>query len=396
MRYIDIILLSLRIFRVHRLRTLLTIFAVAVGVAVIVFLVALGYGLQQVTVEKIAKIEAFLALDVTTARADILPLDQSALAKFSKIDQVAQVSPLISYSSQIIFGDKRADVGLSGAEGTFFSLDGLNFFLGSGYSANDRAKIVVSRATLKLLGLTAEEAIGQELELLIFLNRQSSASPKKAPEKYTIVGVLADDSIAQAFINLSDLRALTETAPQFDLVKVKVTDRSQIESVKAIIAALGYSASSVVETINEVNRVFRYLRLILGGLGLIALFVAAIGMFNTMTISLLERIREIGVMRALGASDRDIWSLFLTEAWIVGMSGAVIGVACGVGFSKVANSVFNIFAQTLGGEPQTVFDFPLLFVISMIIFAQLVAIGTGIYPAYRAVKVNPLDALRYE
>lgn len=396
MRYTDIILLSLRIFRVHRLRTILTILAVSVGVAVIVFLVALGYGLQQVTVEKIAKIEAFLAIDVTTARADILPLDESSLTKFSKIDHVIQVSPLMSYSSQIIFKDKRADVGLSGAEGTFFSLDGLNFSVGSAYSASDRAKVVVSRATLKLLGLKEQEAIGQELELLIFVNRQSTISPKKAPEKYTIVGVLADDSIAQAFINLSGLQAMTETARQFDLVKVKATDRAQIESVKAIIAAMGYSASSVVETINEVNRVFRYLRLTLGGLGLIALFVAAIGMFNTMTISLLERIREIGVMRALGASDRDIWSLFLTEAWLVGLGGAVIGVAVGVGSSKVANFVFNIFAQTLGGEPQTVFDFPLLFVISMIFFAQLVAIGTGFYPAYRAVKVNPLDALRYE
>lgn len=395
MRYIDIILLSLRIFRIHRLRTILTILAISVGVAVIVFLVALGYGLQEVTIEKIANIEAFSALDVTTARPDVLPLDDQAIAKFQKIDQVVLTRPLVGLSSQIVAGGQRADVALSGADPEFFSLDGLNFIAGARYSAADNDSLVVSRATLKLIGTSEGEAVGQLVTLSIF-DKKAKESAQKQAQSFRIVGVIAEETVAQAFVPLNVIKPKLLESIQYDLVKVKVANRQQINHIKSVIAALGFSASAVVETIEEVTQVFRYLRLILAGLGLIALLVASIGMFNTMTISLLERIKEIGVMRALGAGDQDIWKLFLTEAWIIGIGGSILGVVVGIGSSQVANLVFNIFAKTLGGEAQSVFLFPPVLVVGMIIFAQLVAVATGLYPAYRAVKVNPLDALRYE
>ena len=124
--------------------------------------------------------------------------------------------------------------------------------------------------------------------------------------------------------------------------------------------------------------------------------VAALGMFNTLTISLLERIKEIALMKILGMRKVDIRAIFLTESVIIGTVGGFLGIILGVALGSIANSILNHFAKLAGADQASVFYFAPLFIIGMIIFASLVGLSTGLYPARRATKVNALDVLRYE
>jgi putative ABC transport system permease protein len=115
-----------------------------------------------------------------------------------------------------------------------------------------------------------------------------------------------------------------------------------------------------------------------------------------MTIALLERTRDIGIMKAMGVKDRDVSCIFLFESALIATSGGVLGVVGGWLTSKVVNMIVNILAKSVGGEPQKLFSMPIVFSMGIIIFSIIVGIGTGFYPSKRASKLNPLDALRYE
>ena len=130
--------------------------------------------------------------------------------------------------------------------------------------------------------------------------------------------------------------------------------------------------------------------------GLIALFVSAIGMFNTMTIALLERTNEIGIMRSIGVRRSDIRKLFLFESMLMGFLGGVGGVGIAMLGGTLANMGINALAQRFGGTALNLFVYPAWFVILIIVFSAIIGFLTGLYPSYRASRLNPLDALRYK
>jgi putative ABC transport system permease protein len=135
---------------------------------------------------------------------------------------------------------------------------------------------------------------------------------------------------------------------------------------------------------------------VLAVFGGIALTVSAIGMFNTMTVTLLERTAEIGVMRTIGASSRDIVVLFVAEAVIVGFLGGVVGILIGAGIGESLNFVLGLVAKKFGGDAVSLFRYPIGFLVFIALFSGAVGLITGLFPARRAAKINPLDAIRYK
>ena len=119
-------------------------------------------------------------------------------------------------------------------------------------------------------------------------------------------------------------------------------------------------------------------------------------MFNTMTISLLERTREVGILRALGATGRDVWLIFLFESVSMSIFAGILGILLGFFLSSTSNYVINIIAVRFGGEAVSLFSAPLWLHIAIMSIALLVGFVTGFYPAHRAAKLNPLEALRHE
>jgi len=169
-----------------------------------------------------------------------------------------------------------------------------------------------------------------------------------------------------------------------------------MEGARNKIIEMGFLVSSLSDTIDQANKIFKVIQIILGLFGLVALTVSAIGMINTMTITLLERTQEIGIMRSIGASRSNIRMLFLIEALLMGFLGGMGGVIMGYLGGELANLGINLLAKNFGGQALNLFYRPLWFIGVIITSSAIVGFITGIYPAYRASKLNPLDALKYK
>jgi len=210
------------------------------------------------------------------------------------------------------------------------------------------------------------------------------------------LGVVQDDSTAFSYIPINSIASELSEKVSYNSLKVKVKDKSQIPSMKEKFTSMGYSVTTIADTISQVDQIFRIIQIILAFFGLVALLVASIGMFNTMTIALLERTRDIGIMKAIGVRDRDVSRIFLSEAAIIAGAGGIIGVVGGWATAKLVNIGVNMLAISVGGEPETLFATPIVFALGIVIFSFFVGILTGLYPSRRASRLNPLDALRYE
>jgi putative ABC transport system permease protein len=135
---------------------------------------------------------------------------------------------------------------------------------------------------------------------------------------------------------------------------------------------------------------------ILGAVGTVALFVAALGIINTMIMSILERTREIGIMKAIGGSEKDIRMIFFFEAGTIGFVGASFGLILGWIVTRIANFVANAYFIPLGEPPVDLFYFPLWLITGAIAFSVLLSLAAGLYPAIRASNIDPTKALRHD
>jgi putative ABC transport system permease protein len=400
MRLIDVFRLATRIFKNNRLRTFLTILGIGVGIGTIVFLVALGYGFQKLAVEKISRAEALLALDVQPSRGErSREITEDIKTRIEELSQVERVEPVLTVSGQALLNDAPGDLSIIyGVEEGYFSLEGVSFYLGTGFSSQDVDKIVVTKAVLDLFSLDYKQLPQEKLNLSYFVTSEEDGTTQQIADRqdYEIVGVVIDDDEqASVYLPYGVVREYFPGQP-FSSIKVKVKSQEDIADVKDQISAMGFPVSATIDMVEQLEKGFKAFRFVLGLLGVIALVVASIGMFNTLTISLLERIKEVGIMKAIGAADRDIYSVFMAEAIMIGFLGGVVGLILGWTASYFVNTIFNMMAGAFEGEQVKLFSFPFWFVLAVLIFSCFVAFMTGIYPAKRAARLNPLQALRYE
>ena len=184
---------------------------------------------------------------------------------------------------------------------------------------------------------------------------------------------------------------------------VKVASSRDVADVQKEIRQMGFNAYSAQDTVNSINSFFMVLQAILGGIGAIALLVAAFGIANTLSMAIYERTREIGLMKAIGARNRDVMSIFLGEAAAIGFLGGVVGT----GLGWAVSGVINLIAQSaLGQQGNPIFGgpgtnssivyTPIWLIPFAVIFATLVGLLSGVFPALRAATLDPLKALKYE
>jgi len=391
--------LSLRTFITRPVRTFLTILAMGIGIGAILIFVSLGYGLQKTMLERITTAEALLTLDITSPAPEIFPLTEEKISEILKIENVEEVSPLAFFPGQINLGPLTSDTTLNLSSPSYFRLGGILPKVGKVFEEESERKIVISSALAKSFNLEEEKAIGKEVKINLFVSRLTETGEEKfeileIEKPYSISGVIEDETMSYAFVPIGTLENLKIDV--FSSAKVKVSDGKFLKQVSEKLTNMGFMVSSLSETVEEANKVFRAIQIILGTFGVVALIVAAIGMANTMTVSLLERTNEIGIMKAIGASDRDIQNMFLFEAGIIALSGGLGGIVINFAISKFLNAVINTLAKALGGQPITLFYTPLWFLIFIIVFSILVGIFSGIFPARRAARMDPLEALRYK
>lgn len=396
----DVLRLALRIFKNNKLRTFLTILGISVGISTIVFLMAFGYGVQKLTVEKITQADAILALDITPNMGEKeKKITEQSMDQISKIDKVIKVEPILQVSGQGVFSANTGELqSVYGVGSQFFNLDGMSFKVGRSFSSNSKDEIVVTPALLELFSQSVDQLPSEKIQLTYFSEPTESGETRSIVDttEYRIVGVAIDaEERAIAYLPYNNLRQYFPTR-DISSLKVKVQSQQDVNSVKNMVSAMGYPVASVVDQIEQLEKGFQVVRIVFAIFGIVALIVASIGMFNTLTIALLERIKEVGIMKAIGASDRDIYEIFMAEALMIGFFGGALGVLLGVVGSFVINLIFNTMAGAYEGQKVILFDFPIWFVFCIVFFSCLIAFVTGIYPAKRAAKLNPLEALRYE
>jgi putative ABC transport system permease protein len=377
------------------MRSLLTILGIAVGIATIVFLVSLGYGLQELSTKKIANIAAISTLDVSPGKTSVQKVDNSLVAKIKEMSEVSSVSPLLSLGLKIDYQGKKTDAVGSFVGDEYSKLEGVETVIG-GFFSNSQTDIVVSTALLKALNITTTDSVKKEFDTAVIFIDQDTKAKKEVLKKFSIIGVAQDDSVSFAYIPTSSIADQINDKTIYNSLKVNIKDQKTIPQIKDKITSMGFTVTSIADTISQVDQIFRVIQLILAFFGLVALLVASIGMFNTMTIALLERTRDIGIMKALGVRDRDVSKIFLTESSMISTLGGAVGVLLGYLTSLIVNVGVNSLAKSVGGESEKLFSTPYFLAVGIIVFSIFVGFLTGFYPSRRASKLNPLDALRYE
>ena len=380
-----------------KLRTILTVFGIAIGIGAIYFLLSFGFGIQQLVTSRVIGNQSIRTIDVTPTNSRIIKLDDIATRRISEMPGIDMIGKIYYFPGSFKLSNSESDSIVYGIDENYEKLSYLNLIRGKQLgSASEKNPLVLNTAALDSIGLSKDpgKVVGQEISLIVPLSKvDSKLSTYKATFK--IVGVIDSGSGAEIFI---PSRIFKEAGvPYLTQLKVGAESVSDVTRIRTQISSIGFDTKSPVDTLNEINKVFRFFNIILVGFGGIGMIIAVLGMFNTLTISLLERTREIGLMVALGARSVDMKRLFIFEALLLSLFGSIVGIVGAIILGQIVNGVLNLFANNRGiKDPFTVFINPPELIIGSIGFMVVVGLLVVIIPARRAQSINPIDALRRE
>jgi len=393
-----LIKLSLKNLLSNRLRTLLTLSGVVIGVASIIFLVSLGFGLQNLVTSEVATMAEMEMIAITPGDSEIIMLNDENNEKIKSISGVEKVGKVINVAARINYQKSAVDSVAYGVDENYIELNDITAKQGQMFSDSEAREVVINNATVELLGVKdSSEMIGKKLNFdFIITSDLLDSDGKKTIKNQELEVVGIKDNNGSPTVYLPEKILIANGAKYYSSIKIKVDNRSELDSIREVIENMGFKTEYVGDTVTQIDQIFDIFKIVLGGFGAIAMAVAALGMLNTLTVSLLERIREIGLMKALGIIDKDIRKLFLFEALIIGVSGGLIGMVFGYITGILLNIVINVAASASGAGAVDLFYTPWYFAVGIAVFSVIIGLITGLYPAKRAVKINALDALRYE
>jgi len=257
---------------------------------------------------------------------------------------------------------------------------------------------VVSSGFLNLLNININKAIGTTFKssFIIVKSLMPDIEGKvlTSEVEYKIIGVIDDTNNTYFYVPFSDIQKLG--IKNFSQFKLILKNQNDLPKIRKDIETMGFRTSSTYDTVKQIESLFNNLRVLLAILGMVALGVASLGMFNTLTVSLLERTRETGGMKAIGMVSDEVQDLFLAEAMIMGLSGGIGGLIFGFLVGEIFTILISIIAISKGQGFIQLTYLPPYFVAFIVMSAFMVGLITGLYPAYRAKKTSALNALRYE
>jgi putative ABC transport system permease protein len=404
MRIQDLAQLSTRAFRTNPMRTWLTILGMGVGTGAVVVLVGLGFGLQQIILEQIVFGETLLSLGVSATGAQNLTLTSQTVAQFEANEHVLDAAPLARFPALVTYKGLTGNLFIQGAEPPYIRYAGIVPSYGEVFGDDDLDngnEIMLSPAVLKLFGIEDEEIkdfIGEKVKFRLLVPADDGTDDIDEifiDKEYTVKGITKEQGVLNALMMLPELRQHVGIE-EYERIQVRVDTNEFLPIVEEQLISDGYRVTALSKTVEQATKIFQGVQAVLATFGGIALLVSAIGMFNTMTVTLLERTKEIGIMRTIGAAPQDIKWLFVSESIVVGFLGGISGIVMGVGLGTIINLLLNFAASQFGGEAVRLFSFPINFLVFIALFSAGVGYLTGIFPAKRAATLNPLDAIRYE
>ncbi len=451
----DLSELAARNLREAVLRNSLTSLGVAVGVASLVAMLSLGIGLQTLASQRLTRSGLFDAVFVTSQRnfrgpgrppsADSAPkkdtraLDEEARQQLAKLPNVTEVYPQIRFFTDVRYAGKSQTTSVLGLPDSSRASGAFEGMTGSYFSSPTADEAILQIEFAKELAAQPSSLLGKDL---VMRYAERAALPKEAagdpsflatmmsspmpagisivPREKTlhIVGIIESDPSAgiggfgggRVFLPLAtaerlhvaqpdDLQAFltgNPSKPAYTALTVRVRSPKDVPQVEAAIKKMGFATFSLLDATKSLRLVFAVFDLFLLLFGSLALTVASLGIINTLVMAILERRREIGILKALGATDRDVGSLFFAEAGAMGLFGGLLGVALGwlIGGALTWGTTIYLHRQNLPGVK--ISYVPWWLALGAVAFAILVSLTAGLYPAVRAAHLNPVEALRYE
>ena len=391
----------------HKLRSFLTILGIVIGVGAVITLMSIGKGTEASILSNIQSMGSNLVTvrpgsfsfgGVRSAASNTLTIED-AEAMAEQVSNISAVAPSYSSNLQLVVGGENMNSQISGVTTEYMQVNNLKLASGSFFSEQDYqhgAKVAVLGSNVKETLFGTTNPIGQRMRMSSII--------------VTVIGVLESKG---GMMNSSDdavfipLTAMQQTVAQprtsqgekvVSSISLTVTDESKADQVVADITSLlrsrhrlgtsvddDFNIMSMEEIASTLSETMGTLTLLLGAIAAISLLVGGIGVMNIMLVSVLERTREIGIRKALGARERDIWGQFLLEAAFLTFAGGIIGVITGWGISLLLDrmGVMNTLVTP-----------------DIVILAVSVSVGIGLffgfYPAWNASRLNPIEALRSE
>ena len=395
-----------------------------------------------------------------TDRQPIRILDEAGVAEIAAIPGVAYIEPNVSFSSYVRVNGKVLNQYVVGANIPNSASRFQQFSAGRMISVPDADEAVVTERFMRDFGFASPaDAVGKTIELLAPEDEREGEDSNRDKEQPNFFGIpLEDDGLDESSTEGIKIRAfriagvlnteikegigqgglrglmpgagiyiplgtahawsLQHRGPMsrvalslarskgalgegqsegYDSAVVRVTDPVMLAQVRNQIKEKGFASFSIVDEIDQIRTVFLIIDSVLGLLGGISLLVASFGIANTMIMSILERTREIGIMKAIGAEDREIKLIFFVEAAVIGVFGGVIGVLLAWMIDGLANRLaYRFILKPQGGSFIDFFSLPPYLSIGAILFALFVSILAALYPASRAARIDPVRALRHD
>jgi len=376
-----------------RLRAFLTVFGVVIGIGAIFFLLSFGIGLQRLVTNQVIGNQSIKSIDITTPNSKIIKLTDESLQEIRNLPHVTQAGASYSFAGSLKASGSEVDAIVYGEDQTYLRMENLVLSGGRLLDVRDEKGILINKAGLRAIGIDdAGEAINKEVSLRIPIVSETKSN---ITGTFKIVGVVDSETGNEVFIPATIFAAAG--VPAYNQLKVEVDEVESVASLRRQIESLGFVTSSPIDTVDQIGQIFRFFNLMLAGFGAVGMIVAVLGMFNTLTISILERTKEVGLMITLGGRNRDMRKLFILEAVILSFSGAVIGIVLAIVLGQIINFAMNIFASHRGvTEHFQLFAIPPWLVLGTVAFMIGVGLAVVYLPARRAAKINPIDALRRE
>ncbi len=384
--------MALENLKYKRSRSFLTILGVVIGIGSVYMLLSFGLGLQNLVSQDLVGADSIKIVDVSSPNSEILLLDSQHIERIQNVSHVEKISKLNNSAGEISFKAASTDSVVYGVDDAYFTMTSLDIVAGKKLDFKSAQETLVNVSLLKSLDYKDyKKAINQELSLTLKLDE----GDKKIDKQFKIVGVVDSGSGASIYIPNSIYAVAGVNA--YQQVKISVNDIGAIKKVRQQIEGFGFETVSPIDTIEQVNKFFSFFNIILVSFGGIGMLIAVLGMINTLTISLLERTREIGLMIALGGRHKDMRQLFIAESSLLAVLGGLLGITLAGIFSFLINALLNQVASGRGvADSFSIFSSPLWLVASILVFMFAVGYGVAYFPARRAANINPIDALRHE
>ncbi|MCA0384719.1 MAG: FtsX-like permease family protein [Firmicutes bacterium] len=449
MNSLDLASMGLKNLFRRKARTILTVLGVIIGTAAIVVMVSLGLGMNKAFEQQLQEYGSLTMIDIYAnmymgegpvsggSTEGQVYLDDDTIATIEAMENVEFVIGFKRFDSKIYAGkyesytsikavdfDKLALMDIKLSEGVMPTKEGKNEVLMGFYS---KQNFYDPKSRNPYANPPVIDVFNTKLEMLPTSQYYEGRRPKGFV--LTPTGITSELDYAYSWDVFMDYDTFVELKKDFDRknppqdgnngnggnvnggkgnsgntkenkydeMKVSVTDIKYVQEVQEQIKALGYEAYSLTDALENMKKTSGLIQAILGGIGAVSLFVAAIGITNTMVMSIYERTKEIGVMKVIGAQLKDIKRLFLFEAAMIGLFGGVLGIGISYGISAIINTVLSGMNGDTGYYgPQLLSDIPAWLAISGMSFSTVIGLIAGYYPAVRATKLSALEAIRTE